>query len=86
MDSQLTLRIPADLARLLASRARAKGVKRSQLVREALQAYFSVQPAEAPASSVRERIGSYVGAVSLDHAALERDALTRQLRAHNWRK
>lgn len=89
MEDQLTLRVPAELAKRLSDRARAAGVKRSQVVREALQAWLDMPasgPVSAPVVGVRERIGSYVGAVRLDRASGERDALVRQLRAHNWRE
>ncbi len=86
MDNQLTLRLPADLARRLATRARSGGVKRSQVVREALQAWLADAPEAPHATGVRERIGPYVGALSLDRAALERDELARRLRTRNWRK
>ena len=86
MDSQLTLRIPTALARRLAAHAKATGAKRSQVVREALQAFLEL-PADRPRSpSVRERIGSYIGAVSLDRPSAERDDLARRLRSHNWRE
>ena len=86
MESQLTLRVPADLARRLAARAKATGAKRSQVVREALQAFLAV-PREAPRStSVRERLGVYIGAVSLDRPSTERDDLAQRLRSHNWRE
>ena len=87
MDAQLTLRVPADLARRLAARAKANGVKRSQVVREALQAFLA-PGVEAPrtTTSVRERLEPYIGAVTLDTPALERDDLARRLRSHNWRE
>jgi hypothetical protein len=40
-DSHITLRIPADLVRALAGRARAGGVAKSHVVREAVAAYLS---------------------------------------------
>jgi len=90
MEDQLTLRVPAALARRLDARAKATGVKRSQVVREALHAWLDAAPAPVPPSAsvvgVRERIGSYFGAVLLGRASGERDALARQLRAHNWRE
>ncbi|MDA1081931.1 MAG: ribbon-helix-helix protein, CopG family [Gemmatimonadetes bacterium] len=94
--------MPAELAKRLTARAKASGVKRSQVVREALQAWLDAAPASetvsetvlerastqrsAPVVGVRERIGSYIGAVSLDRASAERDALAKRLRAHNWRE
>ena len=84
MSDQVTLRIPPDLAKALAARARATGVKRSQVVREALRAFLGSPM--APTAAVHERIGRYVGAVSLSGPDRERDALTERLRAHNWRE
>ncbi len=86
MDDQLTLRVPVELARKLDERARASGVKRSQVVREALHAFLDAAPVPARATSVRERLAPYIGAVSLDHATAERDELARRLRSHNWRE
>ena len=81
----MTLRVPATLARKLAARARAQGVKRSHVVREALAAFLDQPAAAPPVRTVRERIGPYVGSITLDHAASERDLLAKRLRAHNWR-
>jgi hypothetical protein len=86
MDAQLTLRVPADLARRLAARAKATGAKRSQLVREALQAYLGPGAEPPRTTSVRERLEPYIGAVSLDRPSLERDDLAQRLRSHNWRE
>lgn len=88
MNDQLTLRLPSALARQLDQRARAAGVKRSQLVRDALAAYLSVDTdtgARSPAA-VHERIAPFLGALQLDHKAAERDDLARRLRQHNWRE
>ena len=86
MDAQLTLRVPADLAQRLQARAQAAGVKRSQVVREALQAFLAAPPDAPRTTSVRERLGPYIGALSLDRASAERDELAGLLRAHNWRE
>lgn len=86
MDSQITLRIPSALARRLAARAKATGAKRSQVVREALEAFLALPSDRPRTASVRERIGSYIGAVSLDRPSAERDDLARRLRSHNWRE
>ena len=92
MDDQLTLRIPAALARGPTRRARERGVPKSQLVREALRGYLAAGAAESPDSSStessaepREIIERFRGSAPLDRAALESDALARQIRAHNWR-
>jgi len=82
MADQITLRIPRDLARALARQAQARGVPKSQLVREALRGYLE-QAAPADARVVLER---FRGVAPLDRAAIEADALARQIRRHNWRK
>jgi metal-responsive CopG/Arc/MetJ family transcriptional regulator len=84
-DDQVTIRLPRELARILARRARETGVPKSQLVREALQTYLAEAPADQ-SESAWSRVADLVGSLSLDPAAIERDALTRQLRAHNWRE
>ena len=84
MDDQLTLRIPAALARGLTRRARERGVPKSQLVREALRRYLAEGSAESSADP-REMVERFRGTAPLDRAALESDALARQIRAHNWR-
>jgi hypothetical protein len=84
-DDQLTLRVPRDLARQLRQQARARGVPASQVVREALQAYFASATPE-DASDTWARVAPMVGSLALDPSDLERDALASQLRAHNWRE
>lgn len=84
-DSQLTLRLPRDLQRALARRARERGVPKSQVVREALQAYLAAPPETEPGSAWT-RVASMVGGLALDPGALAADPITAQLRAHNWRE
>ena len=84
-EDQLTLRVPAALARALTQRARERDVPKSQVVREALERYLGEAPVEHP-SAVWERAAAYVGSVSLDRGSTTRDALAAQLRAHNWRE
>ena len=83
MDEQLTLRLPADLARALRRAARARGVPKAHVVREALHAYLSEAPPDAEAAW--RAIAPFAGSVRLDRAAIERDALARRIRDHNWR-
>ena len=85
MENQLTLRVPADLARRLAARAKAGGVKRSQVVREALQMYLASAPKQARTTSVKERLAPYIGAVTLDAPSAERDELSQRLRSQSRR-
>ncbi len=51
-DSHLTLRLPAALARLLARSARARGVPKSPLAREAVGRYLSPVAAEPGAAGL----------------------------------
>ena len=83
-DNQITLRLPATLARKVARHARERGIPKSQVVREAIQTYLANPPADAAAAW--SRVEAMVGTASLDPAAIERDALASQLRAHNWRE
>lgn len=85
MDVQLTVRLPAGLARQLAARIRRLGVTRSHLVREALEHYLAAAEG-LPPSVLEERAAPYLGALRLDPAAAEQDDLARQLRQHNWRE
>ena len=68
----------------LARRARERGVPRSHVVREALREYLA-QPL-APALDPRAAVELFRGTMPLDRAAIERDAIARQIRAHNWRE
>ena len=90
MNEQISLRLPRELARQLGHRAVTAGVKRSVIVREALEAFLGAPPARESAREVRERLAPFVGAVKLTRGACagaaERDTLLRQLRAHNWRE
>lgn len=84
MDDQVTFRIPSELARALARQARERRVPKSQLVREALRGYLE---ASAPASAdPRAALEQFRAIAPLDRAAIEADALARQIRKHNWRK
>ncbi|MFN2564379.1 MAG: ribbon-helix-helix protein, CopG family [Gemmatimonadaceae bacterium] len=84
-DDQLTFRLPRELARALARRARERRVPKSQLVREVLEAYLAGAPAPDAAEAWR-RVAPMVGALALDQTAIERDEIAAQIRAHNWRE
>lgn len=58
---------------------------KSLLVREALEAYLGASGPAAHAGDPMRRIAPFVGAVTLDRAAIERDAIARQIRRRNWR-
>ena len=86
MDEQITFRLPKALARALAGRARRRGVPKSLLVREAVQAYLGEPFAGERPAGVWERIAPFAGSVRSDRARDEQDALARRLRQHNWRE
>jgi hypothetical protein len=83
MPDQTSFRLPKDLLRALTRAARERGVPKSQLVREALQAYLAGP--STPPGEAWERVSHFVGSVSLDPAAIEKGELSRQIRRHNWR-
>ncbi len=85
MDDQLTFRLPRAVARALARRARERQVPKSLLVREALEAYLGAPGGTAEPVDPQVRIAPFVGAVTLDRAAIDRDAIARQIRRRNWR-
>jgi len=76
-DSHITLRIPAELVRALAGRARESGVAKSHVVREAVTAYLSGLRAPArPAVSASELAARWATLPRLaptEGAALARD-------------
>jgi hypothetical protein len=84
-NTQLTLRMDRDLIDAIEKAARGRRVPKAQVVREAIEAYIADKAAATDAGAW-QRVESMVGSLSLDRAAQRRDALARQLRAHNWRK
>ncbi len=85
MDAQLTLRLPRDLDRRLARHAKARGLKKSHLVREAVARYLAAT--EGPtAEELWERSKPYIGIVQGDHEAMMADPLARQIYEHNFRE
>jgi predicted transcriptional regulator len=85
MENQLTFRLPHEIARALARRAQERRVPKSLVVREALEAYLGTSGAGAEGVDARHRIAPFVGALTLDRAAIDRDAIARQIRRRNWR-
>ena len=85
-DEQLTLRLDHTIATPLRRQARARGVPKSQVVREALAAYLTAaQPSTEASDAAWARVASMAGSLTLDHAGAKRDALARRIRAHDWR-
>jgi predicted DNA-binding protein len=85
MADQTSFRLPTPLARALARAARARGVPKSQLVREALERYLAQEEPAQASASVKERSAPYIGSVRLDAGALAADAAARMIRQRNWR-
>jgi metal-responsive CopG/Arc/MetJ family transcriptional regulator len=83
MSDQSSFRLPRALTQALARVARERGIPKSEVVREALQAYLIDRAADPDAAW--HRVAPMVGSVQLDAAEIERDALARQVKAHNWR-
>ena len=86
MDDQLTFRIPWELSRALNRSARARGVPKSRLVREALSAYLERGSEVPDRATILKRLEAYRGIASLDRAAIEADPIARQIYEHNWRE
>ena len=79
---QLVVRVPDDLARDILSLAERSGRRRSDVVRDALQAYLrpAGQTASRPADRVRHLLGSLTSGVpdlARDHRRRVLESLTR---------
>ena len=83
-DGQLTLRLPHELLRAIDRRARALGVPKAQVVREALAAYLA-EPTEPDPAAPMRAVSGLVGSLALDPEAIERDEIAARVRRHNWR-
>ena len=79
MDSQLTLRLPGELAEKLDRSARRLKRKRSDVVRQALEQFLDTEPAVRPVEGVRDLLGSIETGVP-DLGQRHRDYLIRRLR------
>ena len=79
MDSQLTLRLPAELAERLEHSARRLKRKRSDVVRQALEQFLDTQPDTRPIERVRDLLGSVKTGVP-DLGERHREYLVRRLR------
>ncbi|MCC6212031.1 MAG: ribbon-helix-helix protein, CopG family [Burkholderiales bacterium] len=78
MDSQLTLRLPGELAGRLERSARRMNRKRSDVVRLALAAYLDAESAVRPIERVRDLLGSIESGVP-DLGQRHREHLLRRL-------
>jgi len=84
MDSQITLRLPADLGRALARKAKAQRVPKSQLVREAVAKYLA-EPEGMTDEQFAELNRRFIGSQSLDHEAIMADPVARHIYERNFR-
>ncbi len=82
MDTQLTVRLPADLTNKINEKARRLRLKKSDIVRQAVIAYLEgPEETEKPYDRVKHLIGSIrSGAMSPS-----REDLIRTIRQHNFR-
>jgi metal-responsive CopG/Arc/MetJ family transcriptional regulator len=79
MDSQLTLRLPAELAEKLERSARRLKRKRSDVVRQALEQFLNTEPQTRPIERVRDLLGSVESGVP-DLGQRHREYLVQRLR------
>jgi metal-responsive CopG/Arc/MetJ family transcriptional regulator len=82
MQSQLTVRLPEDLDREVSSAAKKLRLKRSDIVRLALEQYLrepQVQEARAPYGKVKHLVGSIKSGIP-DLGASHREHLVKRIR------
>lgn len=87
MEQQTTFRLPRSLARLLGTHAKARGVPKSLIVREALERYLAA-PSSTPGVTMVAEPGAagYLGSLSLDRSTADRDPFAAMIRERNWRE
>lgn len=84
---QTTFRLPQSLARRLGSYAKARGVTKSVVVREALERYLVADHLPTGTMMVAEpRSAGYLGSLSLDRQAETGDRFAAMIRERNWRE
>ena len=79
MESQLTLRLPRELAKKLERAAKQQKRKRSDVVRQALENFLSDEPYAHPVERVRDLLGSVESGLP-DLGQKHREYLVRRLR------
>lgn len=85
MPGQTSFRLPKEMLRELARRAKQRGVPKSQLVREALELYLGAsESADAPVLTVRERSAPLIGSIDLS-GRTDGDVIAVRIRRQNWR-
>jgi len=84
MQSQLTVRLPEDLDRDVANAAKRMHLKRSDIVRLALEQYLRephVQEEQAPYDNVKHLIGSIKSGIA-DLGTFHREHLVKRIKRH----
>ena len=84
MDDQTSVRLPREMLRDLERLAKQRGVRRSQIVREALEIYLAAPATESPVLTVRDRSAPYIGAVDLTGPG-DAESVADRVRRRNWR-
>jgi hypothetical protein len=87
MADQTSFRLPPEMLRALGRLARQRGIKKSQLVREALEQYLASQgtsPQDVQPMTLRERTAPYIGSINLGSGDTE--DITVRIRRQNWRE
>ena len=65
--------------------AKERGIRKSQLVREALEQYLAGPTGDAPPGlSVRDRTAPYIGSINLSGPG-DAEAIADRVRRRNWR-
>lgn len=85
MEAQVTLRLPKEMDRALAKAAKARGLKKSHLVREAVAAYLARDEQAAEHERLRAVLREFVGSAPLDHDEVMKDPIARHIYEMNWR-
>jgi hypothetical protein len=85
MAEQTSFRLPLETLRELGRVAKARGVPKSQLVREALELYLAKPaPAESAGLSVQDRSAPYIGSINLSGPG-DAEGIADRVRRRNWR-
>ncbi|HEX6316817.1 MAG TPA: ribbon-helix-helix protein, CopG family [Gemmatimonadaceae bacterium] len=85
MAGQTSFRLPREMLRELGRVARARGVPKSQLVREALEQYLARPTAEgSPGLSIRDRSAPYIASINLSGPG-DAESIADRVRRRNWR-
>ena len=85
MSYQTSFRLPPEMLREVERVARQRGIRKSQLVREALEQFLAGPTSEAsPGLSVRDRSAPYIGSINLSGPG-DAEAIADRVRRRNWR-